>query len=48
MISNDCVSPSLDSVYVTMIRKNDLPEVEQMFHNIVPLLDAIIGNDGYF
>lgn len=31
-----------------MIRKNDLPEVEHTFRNVVPLLDATIGKDGYF
>ncbi|CAG8638238.1 11558_t:CDS:2, partial [Diversispora eburnea] len=36
----------LDSI--TMTRKNDLPEVEHTFRNVVPLLDATIGKDGYF
>ncbi|CAG8591732.1 11142_t:CDS:10, partial [Scutellospora calospora] len=36
----------LDSI--TMFRKNDLPEVEHTFRNIVPLLDATIGKDSHF
>ncbi|RHZ51909.1 hypothetical protein Glove_468g4 [Diversispora epigaea] len=36
----------LDSI--TMIRKNDLPEVEHTFRNVVPLLDAMIVKNGYF
>ncbi|CAJ0745123.1 11420_t:CDS:2 [Entrophospora sp. SA101] len=31
-----------------MTRKNDLPEVKHMFRNVVPLLNATIGKDGYF